>query len=270
VNSHLVTPKRHFGQNFLVNPAVKQKVFRAVDDLLEMYTGYDIIEVGPGQGDLTEYLITKGRNVVALEIDTEAQEVVKERFTDYPNFEVKLNDAMDELSKSTQSLFVGKKLLISNLPYNVGSRLLVDLAIYARHMPFLVILQNEVARKPLLQSDFTLFGGWIRLFWEYKYLFKISPGSFFPAPKVFSALVMGTPNVIVTTQTQRQIQLDTLKKLNANPNKTLANNLRNLGLDKSQIDLFYEQHKLDPKTRLSWQNYQQILHNVYEFTQSIS
>lgn len=268
MNSYLVTPKRHFGQNFLVNPAVKQKVFQAVDDLLERYPGFDIIEVGPGQGDLTEYLIIKGRNVLALEIDPEAKGVVESRFAEYKNFNVVLTDALDELTKRDDSLFAGNKLLVSNLPYNVGSRLLVDLAVYAPHIPFLVILQNEVARKPLLLSDFTIFGAWLRHFWEYSYLFRISPGSFFPAPKVYSALVMGMPKQVNLEQSVRQSYLDILKKLNANPNKTLANNLRNLNWDKAQIDLFYEQNSLDPKLRLGWGNYQEILKKVYDFTQT--
>jgi 16S rRNA (adenine1518-N6/adenine1519-N6)-dimethyltransferase len=270
VNSYQVTPKRKFGQNFLVNPDVKQKVFRKVDDILESYPDYDIVEVGPGQGDLTEYLVTKGRRVTALEIDDEAKNVVQNRFEGVSNFEVLLVDAMDELTENTNKLFHPKTILISNLPYNIGSRLLVDLAIYAPETPFLVILQNEVARKPLPQSDFTLMGGWLNMFWDYKYLFKISPGSFYPAPKVYSALVTGLTKVTNSDQKKRLRLLEIFKKLNANPNKTLANNLRNLDLTKLQIDQFYIKTSLDITTRLRWDNYQYILEGVYDFTQKIS
>ena len=270
VNSYQVTPKRKFGQNFLINADVKQKVFRRVDEILKMYPEYDILEVGPGQGDLTEYLVTQGRKVTALEIDEEAKDVVQSRFAGLTNFQVLLADATDELTNGSGKLFNNKAILISNLPYNIGSRLLVDLAIYSSQTPFLVILQNEVARKPLVQSDFTLMGGWLSMFWNYKYLFKISPGSFYPAPNVYSAAVMGTPKVENGDQSKRLKLLEIFKKLNANPNKTLANNLRNLELTKIQIELFYAKTGFDITTRLTWANYQHILETVYDFTQKIS
>jgi 16S rRNA (adenine1518-N6/adenine1519-N6)-dimethyltransferase len=270
VNSYQVTPKRKFGQNFLINADVKQKVFRRVDEILELYPDYDILEVGPGQGDLTEYLVTQGRKVTALEIDDEAKNVVQDRFAGIVNFQVLLTDAMDELTDTASKLFNNKTILISNLPYNIGSRLLVDLAIYWPQTPFLVILQNEVARKPLTQSDFTLMGGWLSMFWNYKYLFKISPGSFYPAPNVYSAAVTGIPKIKNDDQAKRLKLLEIFKKLNANPNKTLANNLRNLELTKTQIELFYAETSFDISTRLTWDNYQNILETVYDFTQKIS
>jgi 16S rRNA (adenine1518-N6/adenine1519-N6)-dimethyltransferase len=270
VSTYQVTPKRKFGQNFLVNPDVKQKVFRKVDEILLMYPDYSILEVGPGQGDLTEYLITKDRKIVAIEIDDEAKQVVQGRFDNVPNFTVLLADAMDELTKNINQLFGGKTILISNLPYNIGSRLLVDLAIHAPEMPFLVILQNEVARKPLTQSDFTLMGGWLSMFWDYKYQFRISPGSFYPAPKVYSALVMGLVKQTNSDIKKRIKLLEIFKKLNANPNKTLANNLKNLQWSKNSIDNYFITSGFDLTTRLNWDNYQMILETVYDFAQKIS
>lgn len=269
MNSHQVTPKRKFGQNFLVNTAVKQKVFNKVGDILDIYPDYNILEVGPGQGDLTEHLVTTGRKVTALEIDKEAKEVVQDRFSSIKNFKVLLTDAAKELADDTNNLFNDQTILVSNLPYNIGSRLLVDLAIYAPDTPFLVILQNEVARKPLTQSDFTLMGGWISMFWDYKYQFKISPGSFYPAPKVYSALVMGIPKPNNSDQHKRAKLLEIFKKLNANPNKTLANNLKNLNLEKPNIDNFFNETNLDMTTRLTWHNYQHIIETVYDFIQRI-
>jgi 16S rRNA (adenine1518-N6/adenine1519-N6)-dimethyltransferase len=269
VSNILVTPKRKFGQNFLVNIGVKQKVFRHVDEILARYPSYKVVEVGPGQGDLTEHLVTTGHQIIAIEIDPEAKDVVQERFSHEPNFTVILADALEEISQNNHQLFEGNTILISNLPYNVGSRLLVDLAIFYPQTPFLVILQNEVARKPLTQSDFTLLGGWINLFWDFSYLFKISPGSFYPAPKVFSALVKGDPLPINKDKTKRQKLLELFKKLNANPNKTLANNLLNIPFTKSQIADFYVETKLDIKTRLSWANYKEMLELVYDFSQTL-
>jgi 16S rRNA (adenine1518-N6/adenine1519-N6)-dimethyltransferase len=267
VSNILVTPKRKFGQNFLINVGVKQKVFHHVDEILSRYPTYNVVEVGPGQGDLTEYLVTTGRKITTIEIDPEANDVVAKRFTANPNFNGILADALEEISQNKFGLFEGENILISNLPYNIGSRLLVELAIYYPQTPFLVILQNEVGRKPLPQSDFTLLGGWINLFWDFKYLFKISPGSFYPAPKVFSALVTGYPILDHSNQTKRQKLLELFKKLNANPNKTLANNLLNIPFTKSQISDFYTKSKLDSKTRLSWANYKEILELVYDFSQ---
>ncbi|MBC7472341.1 MAG: hypothetical protein H7196_03735 [candidate division SR1 bacterium] len=270
MNSYQVTPKRKFGQNFLVNTAVKQKVFDKVDAILDLYPDYDILEVGPGQGDLTEHLVTTTRKVTALEIDDEAKQVVQDRFSPVTKFQVLLADATEELINNTNKLFHDKTILISNLPYNIGSRLLVDLAIYAPKTPFLVILQNEVARKPLIQSDFTLMGGWLSMFWDYKYQFKISPGSFYPAPKVYSALVMGIPKPNDSDQNKRTKLLEIFKKLNSNPNKTLVNNLKNLDWEKPHINRFFGETNFDVTTRLTWKNYQCILESVYDFIQKLS
>ena len=262
MNSKTVTPKRKFGQNFLVNTDVKKKAFAEIDKLLAMYPGFDIVEVGPGQGDLTQHLAKTGRLVDAIEIDPEAFEVVSGEFDNHKNIQSHLTDAMEELNKTQNSLFSGDKILISNLPYNIGSRLLVDLAVVYPDMPFAVILQNEVARKPLLQTDFTLFGAWIRLFWGFSYLFRISPGSFYPSPKVFSAMVIGRPVKSDYSQAERIKLLQTLKSLVAHPSKTLANNLKNLGMNREAIDKFMKDNKLDINTRLGWGNYKNILDSL--------
>jgi 16S rRNA (adenine1518-N6/adenine1519-N6)-dimethyltransferase len=261
-----IEAKKKFGQHFLVNSSAKNKVFFEVKKLVVAYPDRDLIEIGPGQGDLTEDLVKLEKPLVALEIDREAYEYIDQKFGNLSYFSIDLCDALDEISHFDSKYFTKPQIFVSNLPYNVGSRILVDLGVNFPETPFLVVLQSEVAKKPHPDSDFTIFGAWINLFWDFKYIMELAPGNFKPAPNVMSALASGIPKNSGYSYEKRKKMLEILKKLNANPKKTLSNNLKNLGFEKTSIDTFFLQTKLDIKTRMGWGNYADILNLVYEFT----
>jgi 16S rRNA (adenine1518-N6/adenine1519-N6)-dimethyltransferase len=251
----LVTPKKKFGQNFLTNRAVKQKVFGSIDTFTHQFSEHALLEVGPGQGDLTGHILSLGRKTDILEIDEQALEVVTQQFGENQLATFHLIDALEEVSNPKSSLFSKKTLLISNLPFNVPQ------------MPFLVILQKEVAIKLFPEkSDFTIFGAWIRLWWSVEYILTISRGSFTPVPNVDCGCVIGKPkeNLILTGKPHDKL-LDILKKLNSMPNKTVANNLSKHLMTKSEAAEFLGKYNFTPTTRLTWENYELILKGVYEW-----
>jgi 16S rRNA (adenine1518-N6/adenine1519-N6)-dimethyltransferase len=263
----LITPKKKFGQNFLTNDAVKAKVFREIDGIAKKFKDYLLVEIGPGQGDLTSHIVDLRRQTDILEIDPEAFGVINEMYNNNHKVNVVLCDALEEVAKPKNPYFAENNILISNLPFNVGSRILVELGVTNPNMPFLVILQKEVAQKMIPKGgNFTIFGGWIRLWWEISYQLTISRGSFTPSPNVDCGCMLGIPQTkSILDGKDRKKLLEILKKLNSMPNKTLVNNLVKHFMSREEAETFIKTHQIDSKTRLSWENYQQILIHVYDF-----
>ena len=266
-----VDPKKHFSQNFLVDKIARKKVLtgmKAVCDLREV----PVVEIGPGQGDVTKYALEWGKSLTAIEIDPEAVEyLTKSIDTDkFSNFKLIHGDAMLVMENLQKYDLPIDFSLISSLPYHIGSRILVDLAVRCPQVNFAVIHQKEVIAKTLIKNDISFFGAWLNLFWNCSYVLELPPHCFFPQPKVYSGLMSGiTKNsqfdLWLDTKQKRDFAKNNLKKLFAFPNKTLSNNLKGIGYNNDQITKFLEINcDGNNKTRLSWSNYTKILQAVCE------
>lgn len=273
----ILEPKKQFGQNFLVNPAMQRKIAEHMGVLVDKYPLAAVVEIGPGQGDLTQYLLDFQRIVIALEIDPQALAVLQQKFGQVANLRLMQADALELLTKNpgmiTQLLTLSQGpdsqakpnddatfILLSNLPFNVGSRILVELPVYYPHTPFAVILQREVANKTRTGSDFTFFGAWLNLFWDLTVEFQIAPGNFYPVPKVYSSLLVGWPRQLpewLSTPERRTRAKNLLKTLCRQPRKTILNNLKNTVFASLGNQLAANQ-------RLGWENYQTILSTAYD------
>src|SRR3954451_17191170 len=117
-----LSPRHRFGQNFMID----QNLLRIVADAGKPESGDLIIEVGPGTGTLTEELLLRGADVIAVEIDRDLAGVLRERFANEPRFKLIEGDALDtkhslnhELLSAIQSSSRPVKL-IANLPYNIA------------------------------------------------------------------------------------------------------------------------------------------------------
>ncbi len=245
-----VQPKKKLSQNFLVNEQMQLKVAKKMRDFVKKYNFDFILEIGPGQGDLTQYFMDLGKKLILVEIDSDAIAFLKQRFSDVKNLEIFNEDGLNFICQKKLPNFV----LLSNLPFSCGSRILVDLAIYYPNSPFAVILQKEVAQKIRLDKPITFFGAWLNLFWELKIENDIAPGNFYPSPKVYSTLITAKPKLtskFLQTQENRQNAKDILKSLFAKPRKTIVNNLKGTKFASNSLQLADQ--------RLSWQNYTQIL-----------
>lgn len=264
-----LTPKKHFGQNFLVNPGMQNKVIAVLADIIDKKHGLSIVEIGPGRGDLTQHIVEFDRQVLALEIDKDAVELLENKFEKQKNFVVLECDAMKLLAKSEKEvgLILPKQfVLFANLPFNVGSRILMDLPIYFPGIEFAVILQKEVIKKFNKKNSLTFFGAFVSLFWDLQSKFDISKGNFFPSPKVTSSMVVGIPKGLkYKTFKKRKKAQQTLKKLFIHPKKTVANNLKNLGWGRTQIEGFFKETGFEDKIRLNWDNYEEVLSAVLDF-----
>jgi len=259
-----VKAKKRFGQNFMVNTATQLRVVAKMESIVRQNENLSIVEIGPGQGDLTQYFLGWGREVVALEIDPEAIEYLKTRFLNQGNFGLYEVDALDLFSnqKELEKLLPQRFVLLASLPYNVGSRILMDIPIYLENIPVALVLQKEVVQKISKKQNFTLFGSWLSLFWDFKKELDLFPQDFSPQPNVISSLVTGKNKDLeeyLSTPEKRIKARNVLKKLFSNPSKTLANNLLYLDWSKTEIDSFFEKHAFSKNLRLGWENYEDLL-----------
>ena len=115
-----VKPKYKLGQNFLIDTNISRKITKLVQGQL----ADPIIEVGPGTGSLTNELLKDNYRIKAVEVDKAASDVLHERFSGIPNIEIYNEDAMEF---DYQTLTGPWWIFVSNLPYNIGTRLLVNL-----------------------------------------------------------------------------------------------------------------------------------------------
>lgn len=179
--------KKSLGQNFLKDPNICRKI---VDALVPAEDDY-IIEIGPGQGALTEHLVeTDARKLVAIEMDDSLAERLVER---WPSLDVVHSDAM----KYPWASLDEPCKVIGNLPYNVGSKLVWDIVSNVKTLQRAVFMvQHEVAQRLTAEPGSKAYGGltaWVKNFCKTTYLFKVPPTVFRPQPKVDSAVVRFEP-----------------------------------------------------------------------------
>lgn len=188
---HELRARKQLGQNFLLDLNLTAKIARAAGDL----TGCDVIEVGPGPGGLTRGLLAEGaRHVLAIEKDVRALPALAEIAAAYPGrLEVIHGDALevDPLAHLSPPIRI-----VANLPYNVGTELLIRWLTPAAWPPFwqslTLMFQKEVAERIVAQPGGKAYGRLAVLAqWRSKarVVMTLPPEAFVPAPKVHSAVV---------------------------------------------------------------------------------
>ncbi len=191
IAAHGLTAKKSLGQNFLLDLNLTAKIARQAGDLSEC----DVLEVGPGPGGLTRGLLAEGaRKVLAVEKDSRAMAPLAEIAAAYPGrLEVLNADALqiDPLAHLTAPVRI-----VSNLPYNVGTELLVRWLTPPIWPPFwqslTLMFQKEVAQRIVAQPGSKAYGRLAILAqWrcEARIVMELPPEAFTPPPKIHSAVV---------------------------------------------------------------------------------
>ncbi len=195
IAKHQLSARKSLGQNFLLDLNLTSKIARASGDLTEA----EVLEVGPGPGGLTRALLAAGaKRVVAIERDPRCLDALAEIARNYPGrLSVVEGDAM---VFDPRDMFAGRPRIVSNLPYNVGTALLVRWLSADAWPPWwqsmTLLFQREVADRITASPGTAAYGRLSVLSqWRSKArrLFDIPPEAFTPAPKVTSSLVHLTP-----------------------------------------------------------------------------
>ena len=219
-------PKRRFGQNFLVDTHVVDRIIAAVNPV----PGETILEIGPGRGALTKRLVRNGARVVAIEFDRDLAPQLRNEFRDNSNFVLVEADALAvEFCKAIQPAQTAR--VVANLPYNVGTAILqrlIDQRTCIAEMT--VMLQREVADRVTAAAD-SLERGYLSVFveayCEAQRLFDVSPQSFRPVPKVVSTVVRLKVRPEIAADVEDENLLWQIVSAGfAHPRKTILNNLR--------------------------------------------
>jgi 16S rRNA (adenine1518-N6/adenine1519-N6)-dimethyltransferase len=219
-----VLPLKRFGQNYLQDQNIIRKIIAEIDpkenDL--------IIEIGPGQGALTQYLVESKANFTAIEIDKRVIEDLQNRFR---NLNLEQNDFLKlDLTKFISSL--DKKIrVVGNIPYNITSPILFRLFENNTIIEDAVFMvQYEVAKRMTAKigsKDYGILSVLFEYFGNTKLAFKVSPNVFYPKPNVHSSVVHINFNAIRNNSEFNSLFRSIVKSSFGNRRKTLKNSLSN-------------------------------------------
>ncbi|MEO6260494.1 MAG: 16S rRNA (adenine(1518)-N(6)/adenine(1519)-N(6))-dimethyltransferase RsmA [Thermoanaerobaculia bacterium] len=234
----MVRPKKKWGQNFLRNRGAVARIVAAV----EPEAGDLILEIGPGEGILTEGLAAFPNEVLAIEIDPELTAALTQRFGDRVEF--RCQDALETVLPTRPFRAVG------NLPYNAGTPILRRVIADPHCRRAVFMLQKEVADRLVAKPGHEAYGYltlYTQLFARARILLTLEPQSFYPPPKVRSAVVVLDPD-------PRPYLSDDLLGLISMAfrmrRKTLVNNLISWrGLDRADAERAVAEAQLPHTTR---------------------
>lgn len=181
-----VKAKKHLGQHFLCDENIAKKI---VDALLSKDKETAVLEIGPGTGVLTKYLINEIPDFFALDIDQESIDYLKEL---YPDKKDKIHYC-DFLEADLKQFVPGKFNVIGNFPYNISSQIMFKILEHRNDAKFVVgMFQKEVAQRIAEKPGTKTYGilsVLLQAFYKIDYLFTVHENVFSPPPKVKSAVI---------------------------------------------------------------------------------
>ena len=191
ITAHQLTARKSLGQNFLLDLNLTAKIARQAGDL----SACDILEIGPGPGGLTRGLLSEGaRKILAIEKDNRCLPALEEIEKAFPGRLQVINE--DALRLDPAQYLTAPIRIISNLPYNVGTELLIRWLTPPNWPPFwkslTLMFQKEVAQRIVAQPGSKAYGRLAILAqWrsEVKIVLNLPPDAFTPPPKVSSAVI---------------------------------------------------------------------------------
>ena len=182
-----VRAKKALGQHFLVDQGVAKRI---VASLEPSETAADVLEIGPGMGVLTQYLLGRGDlNLKMVELDEES---VNYLLTHFNGMQGRLFLA-DYLKLNVDHLFAGPYRVIGNFPYNISSQIFFKILESRDRIPEVVcMIQKEVAERIAEgpgSKTYGILSVLLQAWYDIEYLFTVEPGAFAPQPKVRSAVI---------------------------------------------------------------------------------
>ena len=235
LSRHGFTFSKALGQNFLINPSVCPRM--ADDAVRSDNTG--VLEIGPGIGVLTNELLKRAKKVVAVELDKRLLPVLDETLGEYDNLKVIGADVMElDLHRLIDEEFSGMEVAVcANLPYYITSPVIMKLL--EEKLPvssITVMVQKEAADRLCAEPgtrDSSAITAAVRYYCEPELLFKVSAGSFMPAPKVESAVIRLTLREPAVHPKDEKTFFKVIRGAFAQRRKTVLNSLSSsLSLDK--------------------------------------
>ncbi|MFW5757766.1 MAG: 16S rRNA (adenine(1518)-N(6)/adenine(1519)-N(6))-dimethyltransferase RsmA [Bacteroidota bacterium] len=225
-----VKPKKKLGQHFLRNSDIAARV---VDSLTGIGNYQHVLEIGPGTGVLSQFLIQRKHwQWWGVEVDHESVIYLKKQFPDYNSFVLHQDFLSMDVASFSQSQSVA---VIGNFPYNISSQILFKV-LENRHLITEVVgmFQKEVAQRIVAPPGKKINGilsVLCQAFYNVELLFMVDEYEFFPPPKVKSAVIRLTRNETVKLDCNEKDFFNVVKTAYNQRRKTLRNALRSLSVD---------------------------------------
>lgn len=219
-----VKPKKFLGQHFLTDLDIAQKIA----DSLDGFPTTPIIEVGPGMGVLTQFLLQKDRPLTVVEIDRESIPYLEDHFPELKDHIIE----GDFLQLNLTDIYEGQFCIIGNYPYNISSQIFFKVLDYKDHIPACSgMLQKEVAERIASQPGKKAYGilsVLLQAWYDIEYLFTVSETVFDPPPKVKSAVIRLTRNSRTSLECNEKLFKTVIKTSFNQRRKTLRNSMKPL------------------------------------------
>ena len=226
---YTVRPKKHLGQHFLADPNIARRIVES----LRLPEGVgEVLEIGPGMGVLTQYLLEhQAYQTSVVEIDPES---VAYLTAHYPALAPRIY-ATDFLRQDLGTMFPGQPLaIIGNFPYNISTQIFFQVLASRQQVREVVgMLQKEVAERlaePPGSKTYGILSVLLQAYYDIEYLFTVPPHVFVPPPKVESAVVRLTRNHTAQLACDEKLFFRVVKQAFSTRRKTLRNALKPLGL----------------------------------------
>lgn len=233
--------QKKFGQNFLIDTHVLDKIIRAAEITKEDF----VLEIGPGIGTMTQYLAQAAREVVAVEIDKMLIPILKDTLSEFPNASVINDDILKvDIVKLAREKNNGKPIkVVANLPYYITTPIIMGL--FESRVPLesiTVMVQKEVAGRMQAKPGTKEYGALslaVQYYAEPYIVANVPPNCFMPRPNVGSAVIRLTRHDTYPVQvTDEKLMFKLIRASFNQRRKTLANSLNNspeISLSKEQI-----------------------------------
>ncbi len=222
----LVRAKKHLGQHFLTDKNIAAKI---VESLRPANRYNQVLEVGPGMGILSDFLLQKSEYEVSMiDIDTESFDYLKKK---YPQLGSRLINA-DFLEMDFAAFFTGPFAIIGNFPYNISSQILFKVLDNRSQVIEVVgMFQKEVAERCTSKpgsKEYGILSVFLQAYYKVEYLFTVKAGVFNPPPKVLSAVIRLTRNETEHLNCDEKLFWQVVKAGFNQRRKTLRNALSSL------------------------------------------
>ena len=223
-----VRPKKALGQHFLTDLGVARRIADTIapGSIPEQYDSLQVLEVGPGTGVLTQFLIDSHDRVTAIELDGESVDYLARA---YPDLKVVADDF---LKIDLNEIYDEPFMLIGNYPYNISSQIFFKMLDYRDHIPVCSgMLQREVAQRLCAgpgSKTYGILSVFLRMWYDCEYLFTVDENVFNPPPKVKSGVIRLLRNSRTEAGCDEKLLRTVVKMSFGMRRKTLRNSLASL------------------------------------------
>lgn len=256
-------PKKSLGQHFLKDANIAKKIVNSLT--LKEYS--DILEIGPGTGILTEFILKLGiENIYLVEIDSSAIEILNRKFTEYKKRIIH----EDFLKLDLDTLFSGKFAIIGNLPYNVSSQIFFKILDFKDKVAEVVcMVQKEVAERISSSpgnKDYGILSVLLQSYYNIEYLFTVNESVFYPRPKVKSSVIRLLRNDRNELECDKELFFRIVKTGFNQRRKILRNSLKSILLN---LEIYDNRFQMRPE-QLTVEQFIDLTTKIEEAVKNIS